>query len=170
MSIMLLRQPKFESLTFGAYFTVIKGMKELLGDSGHLAIKTRTINTGTLSLGLFYDTYSNSVPESTAVKTDSVAEAKHKKCVSGVQKTFTCTRKSPVGCLGIRTLNMEGFSLCSSGPLLNNIRQSFSTCCSFCQENHPLFLPGSLNSSFIVHLKCYICADVLPNFPDSTLL
>lgn len=74
---MLLRRSKFESLTFGAYFTVIKGMKELLGDSGHLAIKTRTINTGTLSLGLFYDTYSNSVPESTAVKTDSVAEAKH---------------------------------------------------------------------------------------------
>lgn len=32
---MLLRYSKFESLTFGVYFIVIKVKKELLGDSGH---------------------------------------------------------------------------------------------------------------------------------------
>lgn len=97
---MLLRQPSFERLTFGAYFTVIKGMKELLGDSSHLAVKTRTINTGTLSLGLFYDTYSNSVPESTAVKADSVAEAKHTKNVSGVQKNIHMHPEESCGGVG----------------------------------------------------------------------
>lgn len=76
MRIVLLRQPKFESLTSCAYFPVIKAMKELPGDSGHLAIKRRTINMWALSLWLLYDTYSNSVPESAAVKTNSRAEAK----------------------------------------------------------------------------------------------
>lgn len=75
----LLRQLQFESLTFGTYFTVVKVKKQLLGDSGHLAIKIRTINTCTLSLWLFYDRCSNSVLQGAVVKTNSVAEVKHTK-------------------------------------------------------------------------------------------
>lgn len=75
----LLRQLQFESLTFGTYFTVVKVKKQLLGGSGHLAIKSRTINTCTLSLGLFYDRCSNSVLQGAVVKTDSIAEVKRTK-------------------------------------------------------------------------------------------
>lgn len=76
--IMLLGQLKFETLTFGAYFTVIKVKKELLGNKGHLAIKIRTINVS-LSLWLWHDRCSNSELQTAAVKTNSIAEAKHTK-------------------------------------------------------------------------------------------
>lgn len=59
-----------------------------MGDSDHSAIKSEQ-SMCDLSLWSFYDTCSNSVPGSAAVKTNFIVEAKHKKMgITGSEEHF----------------------------------------------------------------------------------
>ena len=122
------------------------------------------------SLWPFYDSCSNSIPESTAVKTNFIVKQNTRKWISQVQRNICLHLDESFGGAGggggggglrVTALQTEGFSQYSSSPLPDSIRKALAHAVPYVWKTlHAPCIIHSTYLSFRSQVKCYFLVDV----------